>query len=90
MALNKSVRQSDGVTTMYHRILYVCITTNRQNSIAVLSYTDSEARSLDNANDITPYVKSKTYETDYDETMSISKAYEYLKTLPEFDGATDV
>ena len=31
-----------------------------------------------------------TYETEYDETMTIEKAYEYLKTLPEFEGATDI
>ena len=34
MALYKEVRQSDGVTTTYHRVLSVTMTTNRQNSIA--------------------------------------------------------
>lgn len=91
MALYKSVRQADGVTTNYHRILFCQITTNRQNSIAVLSYVDGAAREAEVAETIAqPYSKSITYETDYDEGMTIEKAYEYLKTLPEFEGAEDV
>lgn len=91
MALYKSIRQDDGVTTNYHRILYLIQTVNRQNSIAVLSYVDKESRTAE-ANSIIaqPYQKAITYETDYDETMTIESAYEYLKTLPQFEGAEDV
>jgi hypothetical protein len=38
----------------------------------------------------TPYRQSVTYETDYSPNMTIEMAYEYLKTLPEFEGATDI
>ena len=91
MALFKEIKQNDGVTTNYHRILFIQTTTNRQNSIAVLSYVDNESR--DNERDsieYQPYQKSITYEVDYDPTMTIDKAYEYLKTLPEFEGAENI
>lgn len=91
MALYKEITQSDGVTTKYHRVLYVMVTTNRQNSIAVLSYVDDQSRTAEQNNVITqPYQKSITYETDYDPTMTVEKAYEWLKTLPQFEGATNV
>lgn len=89
MALYKNIRQDDGVTTNYHRILFLMTTVNRQNSIAVLSYVDGEARASE-AGELQPYCKSVTYETAYDENMTIETAYNYLKTLPQFDGAEDV
>lgn len=91
MALNKAIKQPDGVTTNYHRVLFVQITTNRQNSIAVLSYVDDESRLMEQTGEFdTPYKQSVTYETDYSPNMTIEMAYEYLKTLPQFEGATDV
>lgn len=91
MALYKEVKQSDGVTTKYHRILYLMTTVNRQNSIAVLSYVDNDSRSGEIDHTMPqPYQKSVTYETAYDPTMTIEKAYEYLKTLPQFEGAEDI
>ncbi len=90
MALYKEIKQDDGVTTSYHRILYVMTTINRQNSIAVLSYVDNESRDSEKDNIIAqPYQKAVTYETTYDPNMTIEKAYEYLKTLPLFEGAVD-
>lgn len=90
MALYKSIRQEDGVATRYHRILFLQTTTNQQNSIAVLSYVDEEARDGEKTNVIAqPYSRSVTYEVPYDETMTIEKAYEYLKSLPDFEGAVD-
>lgn len=90
MALYKEIKQSDGVTTNYHRILYVMTTINRQNSIAVLSYVDDESRQSEKAAEMQPYHKSVTYETTYDPTMTVESAYEYLKTLPQFEGAVDI
>ena len=91
MALRKPIRQSDGVVTNYHRILFLQQTVNRQNSIAVLSYVDETSRSDEMASILEqPYQKSITYEVDYDETMTIESAYNYLKTLPQFEGAEDV
>ena len=90
MALQKAIRQEDGVTTSYHRISYIHNTTNRQSSIAVLSYVDEESRQDEINNKIQPYRQSKTFETTYDEGMTPEKAYEYLKTLPDFEGAVDI
>ena len=91
MALYKPIVQEDGVTTNYHRVLFVQVTTNKQNSIAVVSYIDNYARENEKNGTIDhPYKRSITYETDYDEAMTIPNAYAYLKTLSEFDGATDI
>ena len=91
MALKKSIMQEDGVTTNYHRILYIHNTLNKQCSIAVVSYIDNTART--NEQDMLiaqPYMKAVTYETKYDEGMTPEKAYDYLKTLPQFEGAEDI
>ena len=90
MALYKPIRQLDGVTTDYHRILFLTITPNQQNSIAVCSYVDPVSRAGEQIGDMDPYRKTITYETDYLENMSIKDAYDYLKKLPEFEGAEDV
>lgn len=90
MALCKEMKQSDGVVTNYHRILFVQITTNRQNSIAVLSYVDNNSREDEQTKEIQPYRHSVTYETKYSPDMTVESAYEYLKTLPQFEGAVDV
>lgn len=90
MALEKAIRQSDGVVTNYHRILFLQTTVNQQNSIAVLSYVDESSREDEKYAAISqPYRKSKSYETTYDEKMTIELAYQFLKTLPEFEGAID-
>jgi hypothetical protein len=89
MALYKEKRQEDGVTTKYHRILFLQNTVNVCNAIAVFSYVDEEARQSEKEG-AAPYIKSITYQKPYDEDMSIQAAYSYLKTLPEFEGAEDV
>lgn len=91
MALYKKIRQDDGVTTSYHRILFLSLFTNHHNSIVVLSYVDDTAREDEKgAIIVSPYQKSVTYELSYDESMTVETAYEYLKTLPQFEGATDI
>lgn len=90
MALLKAIRQDNGVTTNYHRVLFIHKTTNCQNSIAVLSYVDKQAREDEQNGDFKPYRMSKTYETTYDDGMTTEQAYNYLKTQPEFEGAEDV
>ena len=91
MALYKPIKQEDGVTTNYHRILFLTQTVNSHNSVAVLSYVDKETRADEIGNVIAqPYQKSVTYQTEYDPNMTIETAYDYIKTLPQFDGAEDV
>lgn len=91
MALQKKIKQRDGVETAYHRILFMQITTNRQISIAVESYVDAAARNATETGEIEqPYTKMTTYETDYDENMNIKKAYQYLKKMDVFANSSDV
>lgn len=91
MALKKAIRQDDGVTTNYHRISYLNISTNRCNNIAVLSYVDEEARTNEQGeNSSQPYHKAVTHIAPYDPEMTIETAYNYLKSLPQFEGAEDV
>ena len=44
MALKKKVIQDDGVTTEYHRILYVSNTVNSHCSISVISLISEKIR----------------------------------------------
>lgn len=89
MALFKNIIQEDGVTTNYHRILLTQSVINSHTSISVLSYINEISRQ----NEITggnPYKVGITYETSYIENLTIENAYDYLKTLPQFEGAEDV
>lgn len=92
MALYKETRQDDGVVTKYHRILYLTQAVNSHNSIAVVSYVDGDSRENDipSEGDLRPYRQTITYEMDYDEDMTIEKAYEWLKLQPQFEGAEDI
>ena len=89
MGLKKAIVQPDGVTTEYHRILFVQTTVNSHTSIAVLSYLNEQSRQTEKES-MQPYKAAVTYETAYDENMTIESAYEYLKTLEEFKDAEDV
>lgn len=91
MALYKEITQEDGVTTNYHRIFFVDSIINSHTSIAVLSYVKEDIRSAEKDGSIElAYKKAKTYEIDYKENMTVEEAYEFLKTLPEFEGAVSV
>lgn len=89
MALNKPIRQDNGITLNYHRIQFIQSSINSHTSIAVLSYVDEPSREMEGT-DTPPYKEAITYETDYIENMTVEDAYNYLKTLPEFEGATDI
>lgn len=102
MAIKKTVTEPNGVVTKYHRIALLSIDVNNQTSILVHSYLDEDGRQIETDykaglyNDIDagmmnfPYVQATYHSTAYDETMTIAKAYAYLKTLPQFAGAEDV
>lgn len=91
MALLKEIKNIDGIPTKYHRILFLMQTVNKQNSIAVISYFDEQSRNDEKSKVIdAPYQTSTTYEVPYDPNMTIESAYEYLKTLPQFEGAKDI
>ena len=80
MALSKSIKQDNGISLSYHRILFVHSAINTHISIAVISYVDEESRENE-------YTATVTYELPYKENMTIEEAYDYLKTLPAFADA---
>ena len=102
MAIKKQITLSNGVVTEYHRIAMLKIDTNQQNTILIHSYLSEDGRQIekdyaagkyDNVERGLmkfPYVDARYLNRDYDGEMTIVKAYEWLKTLPEFEGAEDV
>lgn len=90
MALFKETMQNDGVTTNYHRIQDISITINHNCTVSVLSYMNNQLRAREIAGDMHPYQRLTMYEMPYEEVITVEKAYEYLKTLPDFEGAEDI
>lgn len=102
MAVKISLTEDNGIVTEYHRIALVSIDVHNQNTILVHSYLGEAGRQVEKDyaaglyNDVDagmmhfPYVTAKYYHLEYDEDMTVKKAYEYLKTLPRFIGAEDV
>lgn len=102
MAIKKQVTASNGIVTDYHRIAMIKMEINQQNTILVYSYLSEDGRQIEKNyesgkyRDLEegmmnwPYVNAQYINTEYDGSMTITKAYEYLKTLPEFEGAEDI
>lgn len=102
MAIKKKVKEDNGVVTEYHRITMIKIDINEQNTILVHSYLSDDGRQVEK--DYTagkcddfergiikrPYVNAQYLNCEYDGEMTISKAYEWVKTLPQFVGAEDI
>ena len=102
MALKKKITAKNGIVTEYHRIAMISVEVNQQNTILLYSYLSEDGRQVekdyaagkykDVDSGLVPfqYYEAQYLHPDYDGTMTIEKAYEYLKTLPEFEGAEDV
>lgn len=102
MAIKINVTADNGIVTEYHRIALLTIDTNNQNTILVHSYISEAGRQIEKDyaaglyNDVEegfmkwPYVDAQYLNCDYDSEMTIPKAYEWLKTLPQFEGAEDI
>lgn len=102
MAIKKQITADNGVVTEYHRIAMVKIDTNQQNTILVHSYlseagrqiekdySEGKYRDMDEEFMKWPYVDAEYLNCNYDGEMTISKAYEYLKTLPKYEGSEDI
>ena len=102
MAIKIKVTADNGVVTEYHRVALLSIDVHNQNTILVHSYLNRDGRQveLDYAAGLYqdleagmmkfPYVDAQYIHIPYDENMTVVRAYEYLKTLPQFIGAEDV
>lgn len=102
MALIKTIVMPNGLPLEYHRIALVSLDINSQNTILVHSYLNEEARQYEKdyaagtlelaegEHPVFPYVESNYYNPEYNGAMSISLAYDWLKTnVPIFEGAVD-
>lgn len=95
MALSKKNELDNGVVVNYHRVVSVNVITNVQNIIEVAGYTseskrEEEINAIANGDKMNVYISTTFFNTDYDQTMTVEGAYDYLKTLPEFSDAEDV
>lgn len=95
MALSKRVGLGNGVVVNYHRVAEVRTITNVATEVTVTSYTSKSKRAEEQAalaagEPMDVYMEAAYYEAPYDQHMSVDSAYEWLKTLPEFEGAADV
>lgn len=102
MAIKKQVTADNGIVTEYHRIALMSIDVNNQNTILVHSYLSADGRQIEKDyaaglyGDLEegmmkfPYVNTEYINVAYDPDMTVSAAYDYLKTLPEFEGAEDI
>lgn len=95
MAIQVALLTEEGVTTTYHRIVSMNVVTNHEIIIEVRSYIDAEGRakeqeSYDIVDRIPHYSKTVFIPTEYDENMDIKGAYDFIKTLPDYEGAIDV
>lgn len=96
MALKKMIIQPNGVPTEYHRIYNIENIVNKQTIIKVYSYINEAERERDknkpkySIQTDTVYIVESEKELDYDDTLTVDDAYEYLKTLEKYSGAEDV
>lgn len=92
MAIKKDIELDNGVVTNYHRISRIASFINVDSSICVASYLSKQKRLLEKGNPsfTNVFIDERTYFLPYDPELNVVKAYEYIKSLPEFEGAEDV
>ena len=98
MALSKRITLSNGVAVNYHRIASINTITNVCNLIEVAAYTSKAKRieektafaSDGEAIEHNVFIDTSCISVPYDQTMTVVDAYDYIKTLPGYEGATDV
>lgn len=92
MAINKTIKDNNGVTVEYHRVSKITSIINCVTIIEITSYISNDDRLIDKANPSfnNVYKSGIFYDMSYDPEFTVIKAYEYIKGLPEFEGAVDV
>ena len=96
MALLKAIKQNNGIVLNYHRISDIKNIVNDKTYLNVISYIDKEEREKEqkqpkySPNKQEIYKVNNIYDLPYNDTLTIEDAYEYLKTLEDFEGSEDV
>ena len=94
MALIKAITLDNGIFVNYHRVVSVNNITNHATIIEVASYTskekrDEEKEALKNNQSMNVFISTKRIPIEYDKSLNVDTAYEYLKTLEEFENSED-
>lgn len=94
MAIKKEIVLESGITVNYHRVVSVNNITNHASIIEIASYTNEEKRkeeqeALANKEAMNVFINTEYMNIDYVQDLNVNTAYEYLKTLDKFTGATD-
>lgn len=92
MALKKEIIQDNGIKLEYHRISEIKHITNDKTYINVLSYVNEKQREKEKEGTsiLDLYIIPSVENLEFNDKLTIEKAYEYLKTLPKFEGSEDV
>ena len=92
MAIKKNIELNNGITLTYHRIVRIQSIINYDSMIEVQSYMSKQNRLREKGNpsNVDIYTEASYYHIPYDPELNVTKAYEYIKSLPEFEGAEDV
>lgn len=92
MAIKKNIELDNGITLTYHRIVRIQSIINFDSMIEVQSYMSKQNRLREKGNpsNVDIYTEASYYHIPYDPELNVTKAYEYIKSLPEFEGAEDV
>lgn len=95
MGLIKQITSPEYIPLKYHRVYGITNEIHSHFTISLMQYISKEDREQEKENPLAPiYRTSKAYIKRYDdptemEEMTIRDAYNWLKTLPEFEGAID-
>lgn len=96
MALIKPIKQKNGVILNYHRIYDIKNVVNDKTYINIYSYLNEEERNKEKEQTETEkysmdiYINISIESMEYNDTLTIEDAYEYLKTLEVFEGSEDI
>lgn len=97
MAIRKAITTPNGVTVTYHRIAMFSVEVNQQCTVLVHGYVAEANRQYEKdwaageieGEPVFPYVDARYLNPPYDEGFCLARAYEWLKGLPEYEGAED-
>lgn len=94
MALSKNIEKPNGVVLSYHRVANISSQVNQNTTIVVVSYIsqakrNDEVAALEAGEAMDVFMESSFYQTDYSDGMTAQEAYNYVKTVPDFEGSSD-
>ena len=101
MGISKDETLPNGVPLSYYRIVSLTCVVNQNSIIEVAGYVNqaerekeqeaiAEAQETGEHPEINVFIDSRFISVDYDPDLSVNKAYELLKAMPEYQGAEDV